>query len=140
MSNEVLASLFDENGRAVGLELEEDETKRTKAGGSTDMGNVSHVVPSIHPKFFIGTASGHTEQFAVAACGYSTVLISYTGLVLLLDATLKRFCCLLFLCVFKIFVICKILLGIIFVSNLVYSSLLLLYILIVQYLKGKVLF
>ena len=93
MSNEVLASLFDENSQAVGLELEEDETKRTKAGGSTDMGNVSRVVPSIHPKFFIGTASGHTEQFAVAACAYSTVIISYTGLGLLLDVALRSFCC-----------------------------------------------
>ena len=36
--------------------------------GSTDMGNVSHVVPSIHPMYLIPHESGnHTPQFAAAA-------------------------------------------------------------------------
>ena len=35
---------------------------------STDMGNVSHVVPSIHPTFSIGTSANiHTREFTAAA-------------------------------------------------------------------------
>uniref|UniRef100_A0ACB8GDE1 Uncharacterized protein n=1 Tax=Sphaerodactylus townsendi TaxID=933632 RepID=A0ACB8GDE1_9SAUR len=36
--------------------------------GSTDFGNVSHVVPGIHAYFYIGSdALNHTEQFTEAA-------------------------------------------------------------------------
>lgn len=36
--------------------------------GSTDFGNVSFVVPGIHPYFYIGTdALNHTEQYTEAA-------------------------------------------------------------------------
>jgi metal-dependent amidase/aminoacylase/carboxypeptidase family protein len=38
--------------------------------GSTDMGNVSHIVNSIHPVFNIGCeASYHTQEFAIASSG-----------------------------------------------------------------------
>jgi metal-dependent amidase/aminoacylase/carboxypeptidase family protein len=38
--------------------------------GSTDMGNVSHIVDSIHPVFNIGClASYHTQEFAKATSG-----------------------------------------------------------------------
>lgn len=37
------------------------------AGGSTDMGNVSYVVPSIHPMYYIGSdAFNHTREFTTA--------------------------------------------------------------------------
>ncbi|KAK3087249.1 hypothetical protein FSP39_003574 [Pinctada imbricata] len=68
ITNEVMAKLFDDNGARVGLEFEQREEIKQKFGGSTDMGNVSHVVPSIHPKFDIGTtASNHSKDFTVAA-------------------------------------------------------------------------
>ena len=52
----------------VGIEFETNEEKRRKFGGSTDMGNVSHVIPSIHPKYSIGTTvSNHSKEFTVAA-------------------------------------------------------------------------
>lgn len=35
--------------------------------GSTDMGNVSYVKPSIHPIFKIGDAMNHTKEFTVLA-------------------------------------------------------------------------
>ena len=80
MSNDVMASLYVENGQRIGIQPEADPEKIRKAGGSTDMGNVSHVVPSLHPKFWIGTtASAHTPDFAKQAskfelgCGYSHV-------------------------------------------------------------------
>ena len=43
-------------------------TTPTDSGGSTDMGNVSLVVPSIHPMFGIASEAGnHNEAFAAAA-------------------------------------------------------------------------
>jgi metal-dependent amidase/aminoacylase/carboxypeptidase family protein len=60
--------LFEKNGVSIGIEFETDEEKRRKFGGSTDMGNVSHVIPCIHPKFSIGTTvSNHSKEFTVAA-------------------------------------------------------------------------
>lgn len=42
--------------------------KATKGGGATDMGNVTHVIPSIHPHFSIPSKDGnHTKGFAEAA-------------------------------------------------------------------------
>ena len=35
--------------------------------GSTDMGNVSYVKPSIHPVFKIGNAMNHTVEFTAVA-------------------------------------------------------------------------
>ena len=68
MTNDVMASLYGANGLQVGVQPETDPEEARKAGGSTDMGNVSLVVPSIHPKFYIGTgASLHTRAFAAQA-------------------------------------------------------------------------
>lgn len=68
MTNDLVASLYAANGLQVGIQPETDPDKMRKAGGSTDMGNVSHVVPSIHPKFYVGTtASLHTRAFAAQA-------------------------------------------------------------------------
>ena len=68
LSNNTMAELFEENGRTLGIEFDQREEIRVKFGGSTDMGNVSHVVPSIHPKFYIGTTvSNHSKGFTVAA-------------------------------------------------------------------------
>ena len=63
-----MADLFDSNATSIGVRLETKPELLQKFGGSTDMGNVSHVVPSIHPKFYIGTTvSNHSKPFAHAA-------------------------------------------------------------------------
>lgn len=73
-----MAGLFEENGGQLGIEFDQREEIRTKFGGSTDMGNVSHVVPSIHPKFYIGTTvSNHSKGFTTAA-GLCKVLLFNT--------------------------------------------------------------
>ena len=68
-SNAALAEVF-------GRRWEEDEGVRAldlegppRGGfGSTDMGDVSHVVPSLHPIYAIEAEAGnHTPQFTVAA-------------------------------------------------------------------------
>ncbi|KAH3725314.1 xaa-Arg dipeptidase-like [Dreissena polymorpha] len=66
ISNDPLASIYEACATSVGIQIETDPERISKYGGSTDMGNVSHVIPSIHPKFFIGShVSQHTKEFAV---------------------------------------------------------------------------
>ncbi|MEE9278137.1 MAG: M20 family metallopeptidase [Dehalococcoidia bacterium] len=67
MANNVpMAEAYVENARALGKTL--PPRADGFSGGSTDMGNVSHVVPSIHPMFAIATKAGnHTPEFAAAS-------------------------------------------------------------------------
>ncbi|MBC3192818.1 amidohydrolase [Pseudonocardia sp. C8] len=63
-----LATTWDEQVRALGRD---PVTDRPRSGGSTDMGNVTRVVPGIHPMIaFRGSdAVPHTVEFAADACG-----------------------------------------------------------------------
>lgn len=66
-SNSVLIELWSNNMKALGYKVEErDEAKYPS--GSTDMGNVSHVVPSIHPFIAISPEQldVHSAKFAEA--------------------------------------------------------------------------
>ena len=62
LSNSTLASLFEVNATSIGVKFETNEEKIQKFGGSTDMGNVTHIVPGIHPKFYIGSFIVETKQ------------------------------------------------------------------------------
>jgi amidohydrolase len=64
-----LAEAYVENARSIGKQLPARGAGPLDAiPGSTDMGNVSHVVPSIHPMFGIHTRAGnHTPEFTAAA-------------------------------------------------------------------------
>jgi hypothetical protein len=64
-----MAESYEQNANALGLNLPPRESDPAAAVPfSTDMGNVSHVVPSIHPMFAIETKGGnHTHEFAAAA-------------------------------------------------------------------------
>jgi amidohydrolase len=77
MPNPRLADLFDANLTTLGLEVSLPEAKERM--GSTDMGNVSQVVPSLHPYIPIAPegVSGHTAAFAEAASSPA----GYQGLV-----------------------------------------------------------
>ncbi|XP_041661745.1 peptidase M20 domain-containing protein 2-like [Cheilinus undulatus] len=62
-----LEELFERNGRALGMDFTTDEAVLEESG-STDFGNVTFVVPGIHPYFYIGSnALNHTEEYTVAA-------------------------------------------------------------------------
>jgi amidohydrolase len=66
-NNETLAELFKQNLESLGRHV---EAFNPEFGlGSTDMGNVSQVVPSIHPTIAIASPEvlGHTPEFAAAA-------------------------------------------------------------------------
>ncbi|HXG42751.1 MAG TPA: M20 family metallopeptidase [Dehalococcoidia bacterium] len=62
-TNRVLAQVFACNLEALGRRPEEPRERR--ALGSTDMGNVSHLLPAIHPTVAIAPpeVSIHTEEF-----------------------------------------------------------------------------
>ncbi|MDI6824420.1 MAG: amidohydrolase [Bacillota bacterium] len=65
--NGTLARLYGQNLADLGVTLEGPEAR--SGGGSTDAGNVSRVVPLIHPYFAICPAGtpGHSVEFARAA-------------------------------------------------------------------------
>ena len=66
-SNTVLEKVFAANMTAEGYPMDAEERKGM---GSTDMGNVSHVIPAIHPHLAIAPKGtpGHTREMAAAAC------------------------------------------------------------------------
>ena len=63
----VLADLFDANLTALGREVQLPLSNERM--GSTDMGNVSHVVPALHPYVTIAPeeVAGHSPEFRAAA-------------------------------------------------------------------------
>ncbi|KAM9842935.1 peptidase M20 domain-containing protein 2-like [Aulostomus maculatus] len=65
LPNTTLASLYEKNGKALGIQFPE---QLDNFSGSTDFGNVSFNVPGIHPFFYIcSDALNHTEEYAEAA-------------------------------------------------------------------------
>ncbi|CAK6446773.1 unnamed protein product [Pipistrellus nathusii] len=69
LPNKSLWKAYIENGEKLGIEfISEDDPVLNVSSGSTDFGNVSFVVPGIHPYFYIGSdALNHTEQYTEAA-------------------------------------------------------------------------
>ncbi len=67
--NPEMTSLFEANLRTLGVESEPADLHDSRDAGSTDMGNVSWKVPSIHPyvKMVPLEVSTHTHEFAEAA-------------------------------------------------------------------------
>lgn len=67
ISNPVMISLFEANAALLGRSIPTEE-ESGREGGSSDMGNVSHVVPAIHPMLAIdsGGAVNHQLEFASA--------------------------------------------------------------------------
>jgi metal-dependent amidase/aminoacylase/carboxypeptidase family protein len=67
VSNQALAGAFERNLHQLGLETE--GAPASDRIGSTDMGDVSQMMPAIHPYLSIApeTVGGHTVEFAEAA-------------------------------------------------------------------------
>jgi len=68
VNNPVMTGLFKSNSEKLGRPMPTEEETGGPAGGSSDMGNVSQVVPSIHPMLGIeaGEAVNHQKEFAAA--------------------------------------------------------------------------
>jgi amidohydrolase len=97
-TNRPLAEAFTANARALGRDM---QTRRpSDTHGSTDMGNVTSVVPGIHPFLSItdGPTPGHSIEFAAAAATPKALetmrvgakALAMTALDVLLDARLRK--------------------------------------------------
>ncbi|MFT4081726.1 MAG: amidohydrolase [Nocardioides sp.] len=96
ISDPAIAELWNRNLASLGRIADPD---RVMGGGSTDMGNVSQVVPSIHPIIAIqdNDAVGHHPDFAAAAASPAAdraivdgaITMALTALDVALDPTLR---------------------------------------------------
>lgn len=85
VTNENLSEAFNENLRMLGI----TEIKEKKSAGSSDIGNVSHITPTIHPYIGISDChiTGHSRALAEATItplGHERLLVgtlalAYTG-------------------------------------------------------------
>lgn len=85
VTNEGLSAAFNENLRALGI----TEIKEKDSAGSSDIGNVSHITPTIHPYIGISDChiTGHSRELAdatITELGHERLLIgalslAYTG-------------------------------------------------------------
>jgi metal-dependent amidase/aminoacylase/carboxypeptidase family protein len=98
--NEPLAMCFQENAEKLGREFVPLDKLPSRFAGSTDMGNVSHRVPSIHPMMAAAPphCTIHNKEFAVhagAEIGDAAALdgakaLAMTALDFLCDADLRE--------------------------------------------------
>ncbi|CAD5120091.1 DgyrCDS8672 [Dimorphilus gyrociliatus] len=73
--NDAMIDTFSANAKKFGIIS--DPYDNCKPSGSTDMGNVSHEVPSIHPKYALATnANIHTREFAEAAASDKSQIVT----------------------------------------------------------------
>src|SRR5690606_24840915 len=96
-TNEVMARRYEANAQELGVWLASREQSRAAPPASADMGNVSYVVPSIHPFFGIPAQGGnHTPAFTEGAATddaheaalTAATLLAMTGLDLYTDPEL----------------------------------------------------
>lgn len=90
--NKKFDELFIESANLLGLEV---STEEKKGLGSTDAGNVSQIIPTIHPHIKIGpnTLVGHTPEFCEASASkeadealiVGAKALAITGLTLITD-------------------------------------------------------
>jgi len=63
-----MASLYQTHAESLGVQFPSLQEQKEKVLGSTDMGNISHVIPSIHPLYSIDSmAVNHSYAFTAAA-------------------------------------------------------------------------
>lgn len=71
LSNQTLVDLYERNSERLGVFFNKHPDILGRLTGSTDMGNVSHVLPSIHPRYNIGAAEApHSRDFNRSAGNY----------------------------------------------------------------------
>ncbi|XP_067136779.1 xaa-Arg dipeptidase-like [Centruroides vittatus] len=68
ISNGKMAEIYQSHATRFGVKFNDGDSRVVPFVASTDFGSVSHVVPSIHPNYSIGTsAPNHSTEFARAA-------------------------------------------------------------------------
>ncbi|KAM4542606.1 peptidase M20 domain-containing protein 2-like isoform 2-T2 [Odontesthes bonariensis] len=88
LPNATLASLYESNGKALGIEFPE------QPASFSDFGNVSFMVPGVHPFFCIGTSAlNHTEEYTKAAGAEKAQLYSLRTAKALAMTAVDVVCC-----------------------------------------------
>ncbi|XP_068436609.1 peptidase M20 domain-containing protein 2-like isoform X2 [Clinocottus analis] len=91
LPNATLANLYENNGRALGIQF---QNQSADFSGSTDFGNVSFIVPGIHPFFYICTdAFNHTEEYTAAAGAEEAQLFTLRTAKVLAMTAVDVVCC-----------------------------------------------
>ncbi|XP_049527169.1 peptidase M20 domain-containing protein 2-like isoform X1 [Dermacentor silvarum] len=105
IQNAAIAASYRKHGHSLGLTFIDDYVKKlTVSGASTDCGNVSHRVPTLHAVYSVGSKekvrgpANHTHQFATLAGSEeaqsptlrTAKVLALTVLDLLTDAELMR--------------------------------------------------
>ncbi|XP_067335749.1 xaa-Arg dipeptidase-like isoform X2 [Channa argus] len=91
LPNATLANLYEMNGKELGIQFPKEPANFS---GSTDFGNVSVIVPGIHPFFYICTnALNHTEEYAEAAGGEKAQLYTLRTAKALAMTAVDVVCC-----------------------------------------------
>lgn len=68
VTNSVLARLYKKHAETLGVKFDDGDTEANLFVASSDMGDVCHTVPSIHPIYRIDSAGpNHTKEFTDAA-------------------------------------------------------------------------
>lgn len=62
LTNDILAELYTQNVASLGVKLPSKEEQLRIPAGSTDMGNVSYEVPSMHPLYAIPSKEGESNH------------------------------------------------------------------------------
>jgi amidohydrolase len=70
-TDQQLAAILEHHLRSLGRSPRPADPRDLMTAGSTDLGNVSHVVPVAHPKLAIGDVTPHSRAFARAAVSSS---------------------------------------------------------------------
>lgn len=106
LTNEQLVVRFEKWMNSQGLKYASKAKQQSKLSGSTDMGNITHAIPGIHPMFNIINLEGidapsgglHTVEFAAAAAtpvAHTATLraskaLAMTGVECILDSEFLR--------------------------------------------------
>ncbi|XP_054719607.1 xaa-Arg dipeptidase-like [Uloborus diversus] len=95
MTNSVLAERYKKYAEHFGVKFCDSNPKAIPFMASSDMGNVSHVVPSIHPTYSIGTTAvnhsvGFTEASGAPEAQPATLITAKAMALLALDVLLDK--------------------------------------------------
>ncbi len=66
VSNNRMLAMYEKHARRFGWDCDPEILELVRMTGSSDVGNVSHVVPTIHPEYKIcDVAAYHTPDFTI---------------------------------------------------------------------------
>lgn len=91
--NPVLAELYQKHAASFGVQFPPRNVQESMRVGSTDMANVSHAIPSIHPVYSIPSkAANHTKEFTESSGDLGAQLPTLIAAKAMAMTTIDVFC------------------------------------------------